>query len=61
MSKDIERAKTLLKAARDLLKRQEDAFYVLNLLSETVRYDEAECDGYCLMEDIQYWFEDLEQ
>lgn len=47
-----ERYKILLKAAYDLLKKQDGSFYVLNLLEETVEYDGAECDGYCLMEDI---------
>jgi len=44
---------TLLKACRDLLKQQQKSSYVLNLLSETVFYDEADCDGYCLLEDIE--------
>lgn len=53
------RAKTLLKAAHDLLKKQEDNFYVLNLLEETIEYDEAESDGLCLMNDIEYWFDEI--
>lgn len=53
------RAKTLLKAAHDLLKKQKGNFYVLNLLEETIEYDEAECDGSCLMDDIEYWFEEI--
>jgi hypothetical protein len=44
---------TLLKACRDLLKKQNDSPYVLNLLSETVFYDEADCDGNCLLDDIE--------
>jgi hypothetical protein len=44
---------TLLKACRNLLKKQEKSHYVLNLLSETVLYDEADCDGHCLLEDIE--------
>jgi len=43
---------TLLKACRDLLSKQNDSSYVLNLLSETVFYDDVDCDGYCLLEDI---------
>lgn len=46
------RARELLKAAVDLLGKQKESNYVLNLLEETVYYDDAECDGYCLMEDI---------
>jgi hypothetical protein len=48
----IKRYETLLKAAYELLKKQEKSGYTLDLLSETVFYDEADCDGYCLMEDI---------
>lgn len=48
-----DRAKILLKAAHALLKKQDESGYVLNLLSETVFYDEADCDGHCLMEDIE--------
>lgn len=47
-----ERYKILLKAAYDLLKKQDGSFYVLNILEETVVYEGVECDGYCLMEDI---------
>jgi hypothetical protein len=50
MSED--RKDILLKAAFDLLKRQNECGIVLNLLEQTVFYDEADCDGYCLMQDI---------
>lgn len=43
----------LLKAAYDLLNKQRQSRYVLDLLSETVFYDEADCDGHCLMDDIE--------
>ena len=55
----LNRARTLLKAAGTLLKKQEDSYYVLNLLTETVYYDEAECDGICLLDDIRYWFDEF--
>lgn len=48
-----DRAKLLLKAAYDLLLKQADSGVVLNLLTETAHYDEADCDGYCLMSDIE--------
>lgn len=50
---DLERAKVLLKACYDLLQKQEESHYVLNLLETTVYYDEADCDGYCLKNDIE--------
>lgn len=55
----LSRAKTLLKAAGTLLKKQEDSNYVLNLLAETIYYDEAECNGSCLLDDIRYWFDEF--
>ena len=50
---DLERAKVLLKACYDLLQKQEESHFVLNLLEETVYYDESDCDGYCLKNDIE--------
>lgn len=48
-----DRKVTLLKACRDLLKKQEETGYIIDLLSEIVFYDDAECDGTCLLEDIE--------
>ena len=60
-SKDLKeensRARILLKAAYDLLQKQQESHFVLNLLEETVHYDEADCDGYCLQEDISSFLE----
>lgn len=50
--KDIDRKDILLKAAYDLLKKCNDGPYVKNALEETIYYDDAECDGYCLANDI---------
>ncbi len=50
---ELKRARVLLRATYELLMKQKDSGYVLNLLSETIFYDEAECDGCCLMEDIE--------
>lgn len=49
----MDRKTELLVATLKLLSKQKDSPYVLNLLSTTVYYDEAECDGTCLMEDIE--------
>ena len=54
-----DRAIVLLRASHDLLKKQHDNSYVLNLLAEVVFYDEADCDGNCLMEDIEYYFDEI--
>lgn len=48
-----DRKTTLLKACLQLLQKQEESPYVLDILEETVYYDECECDGSCLMEDIK--------
>lgn len=48
-----ERAITLLKACKELLNKQNESAYVLNILEQTVYYDEADCDGGCLLEDIE--------
>ena len=55
----LDRAKTLLKATYDLLQKADDSPYVENVLALTVEYDEAECDGSCLMDDIRYWFDEF--
>lgn len=47
-----DRKLVLLKAAYDLLHKQDKSIYVLNMLGETAFYDGTDCDGYCLMEDI---------
>lgn len=51
---------TLLKACRDLLNKQKDSSYVLDILGETVFYDDADCDGLCLLEDIELLLEDID-
>lgn len=52
-----DRGETLLRACLDLLKKQEESAVILNLLETIVFYDEAECDGRCLMEDIENYLE----
>lgn len=48
-----DRKVTLLKACLELLQKQDESPYTLDILGETVHYDGADCDGYCLMEDIK--------
>lgn len=55
-----DRKVTLLKACRELLKKQKDSHYVLDLLSETVFYDDIDCDGHCLLDDIEAELEILD-
>lgn len=48
----MQRLAVLLKASYDMLKKQADSRYVISPFETTVFYDDAECDGHCLMEDI---------
>lgn len=50
---DNERMETLLKAAYDILKQCDEGVYVKNALEVTAIWDNAECDGYCLMQEIK--------
>lgn len=50
---------TLMKVMYKFLKKQDNSPYVLNLLEEIDFWDDVECDGYCLMDDIKYHLEDL--
>ena len=59
LPKTEDRSITLLRAAHALLHKQYHAGIVLNLLEETVFYDEAECDGNCLLDDIEYYFDEI--
>ena len=47
-----DRKDILLKATYELLKKCDKGPYVKNALEESVFYDDVECDGNCLMEDI---------
>ena len=55
---ELKYAKVLLKATYELLKKCDDSYYVLNVLEQLVTYDGVECDGYCLMEDIEAFMEE---
>ena len=54
-----ERYITLLKACRDLLNKCNDSCYVLNVMEAIVNYDGADCDGGCLLEDINDYLEEI--
>lgn len=55
----FERAKVLLKATLDLLNQQKESPFVLNMLETTAVWDGAECEGYCLCDDIELFFEEV--
>lgn len=47
-----DRTEVLLRAAYDLIKRSTESRFVEETTSISVFYDGANCDGYCLMDDI---------
>lgn len=47
-----DRKLVLLRAAYDLIKRSTEVGYVQETTHINTRYDGADCDGYCLMDDI---------
>lgn len=47
------RATELLEAVYNLLIKQNETGYVLNILEQEVSYDGTICDGYCLLDDIK--------
>ena len=54
--KEEDRAITLLRATLELLCKYENSSYA-DVLGETAYYDEADCDGYCLMDDISNYLD----
>lgn len=49
----VGRELVLLRATYQLLKQQTETPYVINVLEQSTVWDEARCDGYCLMEEIE--------
>lgn len=49
----MDRKTELLIACRDMLIKCRDSHYVLSPMETTVFYDDADCDGYCLLDDIE--------
>lgn len=49
-----DRKTVLLRAAYDLLKRNEQSEFVQSAMETLAFYDDADCDGFCLMEDIRF-------
>ncbi len=49
---NADRKDILLRAAYDMLKKCADSTFVVSPMETTVFYDEADCDGSCLMGDI---------
>lgn len=52
---ELQRARVLLKATHDLLKAEKRNLHVKDVLSMLIYYD-----GYCLMEDIENYFDEFD-
>lgn len=52
-----DRATILLKAVLEILNKCDEGPYVKDVFCETAYYDDADCDGYCLKEDIEHYLE----
>lgn len=57
---NLPRAIELLKATLEILRKARQGPYVRNVFALTAFYDGVECDGMCLMEDIEAYLEDGE-
>lgn len=58
--RELQRARVLLKATHDILEAADDSPYVEDVLAILVHYDDADCDGSCLMDDIEYYFDEFD-
>ena len=54
LTEEVTVREELLRACYDLLNKQVESPYVLNLLDELVPCGDTECDGTCIMEDIAW-------
>lgn len=53
------RAKVLMQAAIDILRKCDEGMYVKNVLEVTAEWDGVECDGYCLKEELEALMEEV--
>jgi len=60
-SNQQERAKILIKAAIDILEQCENSTYVLDALQATATWDDTECDGSCLLEEMKDLLEEIDE
>lgn len=51
----LARARTLLTATADFVTKSNASPIVESITEMTVRYDDADCDGLCLRDDIRHW------
>ena len=56
-----EQAKKLLKATLDILEKCDEGPYVKNVFEESAIWDNAECDGYCLFDELKELIKDIQE
>ena len=54
-----DQAKKLLKATLDILEKCNEGVYVKNVMEVTAIWDKVECDGNCLMEEVEQLVDEL--
>ena len=53
-------AEKLLKATLDILKQCYESPYVLNVMEVTAIWDSVECDGHCLLSEVEDLLEEIQ-
>ena len=59
-NEQIEQARKLLQATKEILTKCDDGMYVKNVMEVTAVWDGVECDGNCLLEEITMLLEEIE-
>ena len=57
----IERTKILLKATLDILNKCNDSVIKLDVMSVTAVWDDVECDGYCLKDELSELLDEIDR
>ena len=57
---DQAQSKKLLKATLDILTKCAESYTILDVMSVTAIWDDVECDGYCLKDEITELLETIE-
>ena len=57
----IERTRILLKATLDILNKCNDSVIKLDVMSTTAVWDDVECDGYCLKDELSELLNEIDR
>lgn len=56
----IDQAFKLIEATQGILRKCDEGIYVKNVFEQTAIWDDTECDGYCLKEEIDELLQEIE-